>query len=264
MRNKQPFFIVGTGRSGSTYLYHILKKHSKIALTNEAKLLDALFFCYEYCTLPNGEVSERRGFCGVVHADAIPVFSNLFAKHAKQMLEEFYTASFNKPFTHWGDKLPDPYCAVAARRIFPQVHFIVLVRDPRDVLCSYRSFSLGLSTPFNRWWVGLSYREQCDAWRKIYDYILSNLDVYHVVAYEQLVYNPVKVVKGVFRFLGLDMCPAVEHAIQTNNSFAGHSISPSPQASIGRWKRELTPEEVRMVEDVCGPLMRRFGYMVNH
>jgi len=258
---KQPFFILGAGRSGSTYLYHLLKEHPKIALTNEAKLLDALFFCYEYCTLPKEKVSEARGFRGVVHPDAIPVFSNLFIKHAKQMLEEFYATSFNKSFTRWGDKLPDPYCGVAAQHIFPQVDFLVLVRDPRDVLCSYRSFvGLCMDTAFGLWWAGLSFREQCDAWRKMYDYILSSLHLYHMVAYERLVSDPAKVVEDTLCFIGLDTDPAVKLAIETNNSFTEHSTSPSPQASIGRWKHELTPEEVFIVEDVCGPLMRKFGY----
>ena len=39
---KQPFFILGSGRSGSTFLYHLLSAHPQVALTNEANLADAL------------------------------------------------------------------------------------------------------------------------------------------------------------------------------------------------------------------------------
>jgi hypothetical protein len=42
-----PFFITGTGRSGSTFLYLLLRAHPKIAITNEARIIDALWLAYQ-------------------------------------------------------------------------------------------------------------------------------------------------------------------------------------------------------------------------
>ena len=49
---KQPFFIVGLMRSGTTYLYRLLADHPKIALTNEARVADFLTFCCRLAGIP--------------------------------------------------------------------------------------------------------------------------------------------------------------------------------------------------------------------
>ncbi len=44
---RQPFFIVGTGRSGSTLLQRLLAAHPRIALTNEGHVADFLYYCMQ-------------------------------------------------------------------------------------------------------------------------------------------------------------------------------------------------------------------------
>ena len=41
----RPLFILGSGRCGSTLLHTMLIGHSKIVLTNEARLVNVLHFC---------------------------------------------------------------------------------------------------------------------------------------------------------------------------------------------------------------------------
>src|SRR5262245_24077643 len=101
---RTPFFISGAPRSGSTLLYYILKAHPQIAITNEARVVDAISMAFEALTLPYGVKSAGSGMMGLVHADAAPVMSRLFFRHAPRMYEEFYEERFGEAFTHYGDK----------------------------------------------------------------------------------------------------------------------------------------------------------------
>jgi hypothetical protein len=40
----------------------------------------------------------------------------------------------------------------------------------------------------------------------------------------------------------------------------GHGTSGSPEASIGRWRNDLSPEFRLAVEEKFGDLLREFGY----
>ena len=257
---KQPFFIVGLGRSGTTYLFHLLNAHPRIALTDGAKVLDALCYSYRFCTLPADEFNATGELRGVVDPDCIPTFSVIFIRHARQMLEEFYAARFKKPFTHWGDKLPDLHCAVAARSIFPHIRFLVPVRDPRDVLCSAREYAPRFDARSYQLLRNSTLAEQCESWCTAYQYLFEHLDDYHIVRYERLVAEPAAVIEQALHYLGLTTHRAVIDAIRTNRTFAAHGTSPSAKASIGRWKRDLSPDDAQTVEKICGSLMRKLGY----
>jgi protein-tyrosine sulfotransferase len=258
---KKPFFIIGSGRSGSTFLYSMLKDHPDVALTNEAKVLDVLCLGYEYGTLPAGEISSSRGLRGVIHHDAIALFSDLYKKHARQILEEFYGSYFDKPFTHWGDKLPDAACALEMRQLFSDVKYIVLLRDPRDVMCSYRMHDArSVVTPER--WPSVGLKDRCESWVSIYLYILSHLDVteYLVVKYESLVTNPEDALANVLNILCLAEFDTASARREAELMFGTHGTSRSVESSIGRWRTELESNEITMITDVCGEIMAQFGY----
>src|SRR5262249_41369779 len=43
----------------------------------------------------------------------------------------------------------------------------------------------------------------------------------------------------------------------------GHRTSTDPAASIGRWQRDLTPDQIQTCEVAFGPLLRAFDYATN-
>ena len=47
-----PFFIVGSGRCGATWMYFVLREHPEIAMTNEGRVLDYVYFCHELVRVP--------------------------------------------------------------------------------------------------------------------------------------------------------------------------------------------------------------------
>jgi hypothetical protein len=259
-----PFFITGTGRSGSTYLYHLLRAHPRIAITNEARILDALWRSYQSVAIPYGQTTPD-GIRGVVNPETLPLLGDVFCAYVLAMMEEYYRRRFGDRFTHFGDKLPD-YCAVGmAAAAAPEIRVIMMVRDPRDVVCSYRAVrdrdSAGL--PREADLKSFSVLDLSRIWRDTYEFLLSTVPRIHWVPYEGLVRQPAEVVRGVLDHLGLNFDPAILAEIESNASFQSHGSSESAEASAGRWRRELSSDAEQQVVEVCGQVMSRLGLAEN-
>ena len=263
-----PFFIVGVGRCGSTRLYELLASRPEIALTNEGKIVDLLYFFSRYAALPESSsgdflLQEPVKLRGLLPPKSVPVVSSVVAAHAREMLLEIYRSLFpGKQFTHWGDKLPDPHAALAVQSLFSDTRFVILIRDPRDVLCSYRSFAkkphvIADNSIMTR---PLPLPEFCANYRNIYEGAVRDLRPHHLVHYERLVSDPVGEVKKIFAHLGIDPGSAEVVSTESKELFSLHATSKSPADSVGRWQRDLTKAEVLEVESVLGSLMEVHGY----
>ncbi len=266
---RSPFFILGSGRCGSTYLYNLLAAHPRIALTNEGKVLDFLWFCSEFAALPS---QHERTFAlhvetklrGLIQPDYLDTFAKVFTRHARGIVEDFYATQFaDKDYWRWGDKLPDPRAALAAQELWPDVAYVVLVRDPRDVLCSFRRFAdSGAKVVQERLpgWGKRAAAEFCVEFRSLYGYGLPLVPNSLLVRYEDLVRAPQQELGRVLTHLGLD--PATSPLDDTAQTalFERHGTSTSAAASIGRWRNDLPPEEATFVAQELGDLLLRFGY----
>jgi hypothetical protein len=255
------FFVTGAGRSGSTYLYYLLKAHPRVAITNEARVLDALGLALEAVTLPYGHKSPTSGLVGQIRPEAIPAFRSVFLDHSRRMVEEFYERSFKHDFTHYGDKLADPLAVGHAANLHPDIRVVMLVRDPRDVVCSYRSLQAASQDlgPRQDEMNSMTVRGFAQVWRDTYDFLLALVPRFLLVPYVDLVGSPEPTVRRILEHLGLDFVEGVEKAIRGNDTIGGHGTSATPAGSIGRWRRDLTEAEAREVVEICAPLMSRLG-----
>lgn len=259
----QPFFVVGMGRSGSSYLRKLLNRHPRVALTNESHIIDVLSGVLQVYQLPVGERDEYLGITGVINPDYEPVITRLFNKHIPLFLETFYKECFpGKQFTHWGEKLPSLTAVSHFVEFYPHTRFVMLVRDPRDVVCSYAGFrtqrygddpsKASLFTP----------EFQTKRWVEVYSGLLDRLEDYHLVKYETLIADPETTVRGVLDHLGLEPVPEVFEDIAMPDFHAAQRTASETTGTIGRWRTELGTEDVAMVQSRCGELMKRFGYEV--
>ena len=118
----------------------------------------------------------------------------------------------------------------AMRRLFGEFKELILVRDPRDFLCSARSFwninvEQGLST--------LRYQTEIlnDIRREAASDVLF-------VRYEDLILNPEPARDAIYDFLEIDRDGMTEVAT-TPDIRERHATTGNPVESIGRWKRDL-------------------------
>jgi hypothetical protein len=87
-----------------------------------------------------------------------------------------------------------------------------------------------------------------------------------LVRYEDLVRDPASTLPPLLASLGLDAAPeTVSSLIAAADApeLRGHGTAGSPEASIGRWRSDLSPELRLTVNEVFGDLLHEFGYEVD-
>lgn len=168
------------------------------------------------------------------------------------------------------------------RRNFPGARFLYIVRDGRDAALSHRkmpwlqSASAGSDRwepggyaygPYPRFWVEPDRREEfirtsdlhrCIwAWRRHNEAALEHFeripDRILTIPYEGLVRDPDLEGARILDFLEI-WTPACRERFHTR-------VRQASQASIGRWRQELTPSECEIVEQEAGTLLDHFGYL---
>lgn len=178
-----------------------------------------------------------------------------YATLFRRFIVEFYAtlaAAQGKPSARYFCEKSeiDDAAVQGARLFFDVVKDIVIVRDPRDLLCSAIAFwklqprmaiiMLGATIP----------RLARIARHGGPDTI--------VIRYEDLVRDPVNTRQALSEFLDLDL-----QIVQNTDGDPipdSHRTSRDPAASIGRWRNDLTPDQVEACELAFGPYMREFDY----
>jgi hypothetical protein len=147
--------------------------------------------------------------------------------------------------------LPESDSRRGVRFMFPKVREVVLIRDMRDVVCSSTSSS---GTSFDR-----ALDANITATRQILAIDAEKNPNIMFLRYEDFVLDNEKTIDRLFRFFGLASIRSDEQGM--NELFATHATSSSPAASIGRWKKDLTSEQLKKCEAVH-PFLSHFGYDV--
>jgi sulfotransferase family protein len=87
----------------------------------------------------------------------------------------------------------------------------------------------------------------------------------HLVRYEDLLRRPGETVVALVAYLGLEagdetIARMTASLQRREEALEGHITSTSPDASIGRWRRDLAPELREPTEEVFGTALELFGY----
>jgi hypothetical protein len=86
-----------------------------------------------------------------------------------------------------------------------------------------------------------------------------------LLRYEDLILEPKRTLTDVTEYLELDSAPetideVIDRAARQGADTDAHRTTPDPSSSIGRWRRDLSPELVEVFADVLDPLLDEFGY----
>jgi hypothetical protein len=154
--------------------------------------------------------------------------------------------------------------------LYPDGREIVLVRDFRDRMSSILAYNAqrGLqlwghdsTTSDEEWFAHL--RRQAIA---LLAYWQREKHRVHLVRYEDLIREPEPTLAGAFSYIGIEDGPelvrrTIEEASSTlRHGQEFHRTTPSAEASIGRWKRDLTPERRAACAAAFDDVLAEFGY----
>ncbi|MGB9521870.1 MAG: sulfotransferase, partial [Anaerolineales bacterium] len=162
---------------------------------------------------------------------------------------------------YWVEKTP--YNEYLTEQIFgwwPDARCIHVVRDPRDNYATYRRKHPNLPAErFSRSWstslkAGFQCQKQYGAKR------------YWILKYEDLTQNPDQVIPELARFLDIEdheslRTPTKNGVLWQGNSIFNERFSGISSHPLGRWKNELKPTDVAVIETACQAGMKHMGYL---
>jgi len=274
--SNRPIFIGGPDRCGKTTLQAFLSSHPNIAIPAVGSNLWSYFY-RQYGDLRRSENFERCLDALLHYKHAIflkpdvdrirrefwtgsPSYERLFA-----LLHEHYAERLGKP--RWGDQtgLVERY-ADEIFRAYPGSKMIHMLRDPRD---RYEA-SLAM-------WPKGKGRAGAAAARWKYSARLAQRnetqypDRYRIVRFEDLVQQPEKTLRDLCEFfqedfdpemLSMEGSPGHREKLRKNNQAAQASGSTMPlsAAFIGRYRGQLSANEIAFIQSACQREMIHFGY----
>ena len=269
-----PFFIVGAQRSGTTLLRLMLAAHPRIAIPPESHYIpDLLHFEARVGRLESrrDEVAEML----VTHdrlvdfelgaafiRDTVRSLTPLTTRTITEALFGEYARRQGKP--RWADKTPR-YCGFVPglRTVFPEARFIHVVRDGRDTALSSWKAAFGPRT-----WVGAAYkwREAIRSFREGARQVPA--DTILEVRYEALLAEPEAELKRVCAFIGEAFDPAMlRYAEQADRmvpawekSWHARLAGPVDRSNAGKWRTQLAPEQIALLQAIAGRELTAFGY----
>ena len=246
---ERPFsvIIVGSPRSGTSMLHWALCEHEALWGSEESELLAP--FADQIEPL----FDNARQFRDHNWLDAQGVDFDEFSAALGAGIDALYASRSGG--RHWVEQTPSNTWALPMiGRMLPTARFIHVHRDGRQVVESMRSM----------WGWGL--KRAAGTWRDANELALefgrSNPGRILRVAYESLISATGPTLQEVWRFLGLDNCPASIHFISRNNP-----INESPAFSGERSRDKLTPRfrdwsprRRRRFDRIAGRVMAELGY----
>lgn len=274
----RPFFIIGSGRSGTTLIRRILLTSPSVHIPPETHVIGEVVGSYRrYAYLPWRELvglslaklqfhPEFQAF----EMDLGPVYRRLkrLPKDQRCLAAIFcevareHAAAVGRPDAHlFGEKTPNTTEeAFRVKRMFPNARFVHALRDGRDVVSSFAAAGIFPLEKAAEVWVRRT---------KISRRLAARYpDSCHTVRYEDLVTDPLPVTKTLAEFLAID--PATINIDETGHVSAMGDVSrrdfharvrqPIGAQRIGRWRDTLTPEQMRQVGRILGRELQRWGY----
>ena len=295
----RPLVVTTLGRTGSTWLIHLLAGHPGIvayrpfsyeprAATYWVDALTGLSEPASYMQQVEGEVRYPGpwwlGADTGMAAETLPDedlarwlgSENVgeLAAFAQQRIDSLYrrigAAAGKRPVFFAEKCLPEGNVPQLLRELYPDSRELVLVRDLRDMLCSILSFNRKRDRPA----FGLESGGDVESYVRqvLAPSVAKLLRAWRardgeslLVRYEDLVTSPRETLREVLAHAGLESDQATVDALLARGSAPApgmeqHRTAAAPDASIGRWRTDLDPALVRLCEEAFGAALAELGY----
>jgi hypothetical protein len=237
-----PLFLVGSERSGTTFLRLMLDHHPEIAFEKE--------FDFAVTRISDGgqfpSPHDYVEWIATVRGANYAIDRSLdYRELMNDFLRQKRATSGGK--RHVGATMHRSFDRI--RFLWPDARYIHLIRDPRDVARSV----------LQKGWAGNIYQAS-EFWiqaENCWDSLVTHLtrDQVFEIHYEDLVRRTEAVLTEICRFVGVD------YSEKMLGYRADAPQYPPPDPSlVAQWKTKLSPRNVALVEVRTGPLMERRGY----
>ena len=272
----QPIFTVGSPRSGSSYLYHLLLSAGGFAeFRTQMNYYDVLEPIYgDLASKKNKErmlkdwLQSKAFAASGLDAQALKEKTMLECHGGSDFLRVVMEGIARRQgVDRWVDSTPTnaPHM-LRIKRDFPNGKFIHIIRDPRDVVLSLDKRGWTRPLPWDKknsllaagiYWEWIVRKCRASGQQLGSDYFEAR--------YEDLVQHPADVLGKLGAFLGCDLN---YHRIQANSigsvkqplTAFKEDLSEGKFNPVGRWKQKFPHEQLVRFEALIGDYMRELGY----
>jgi len=280
----RPLFVLGSPKSGTTWMQKILDAHPAIACAGEGHFVERIVIpmvrlLREY----NDKLKQvdERVFQG--KAPYQPLDEHEIVQIVRDLVVKLMLRQQPPPGVSWlGDKTPRYTEGLKELKIlFPGARFVHIVRDPRDVAVSrlFHARRAGFDDALTAG--SATYYEMVTNAATAWALHNGNVDAFiaatpgnaallHRVRYETMLADFDGVVAGLFAFLEVDSDPAVIASVREATDFerlSGRKQGDEDPSSFfrkgiaGDWQGRLDNQALDIIATHCGSLMRPLGYV---
>jgi hypothetical protein len=281
MKSKSQTLITGLYRSGTEYITHLIDSHPSISATMYR--INILRFAYK----KNNNIIFKENYRKVltdlnkrlklrynIKLNTKRICDHIKTLKTKVTYGKLYDIIMSDLYLkgsieHWAEKNQLMWREIPEFiRIMPNGKAIIIVRDPRSILASWKNHTyakkpLYLESIFNSF--------------DLFNFIKKNKKLIkkkklYIVQYEKVLLQPKSEINKIFKFLNIPCLKNIKinerqldaygNIWKTNSSFE-KSKNPrvfDKKLSKIRWKKNLSDEEILVTEMICSEYMKYFGY----
>lgn len=268
-------WIFGVARTGSSWLSSIMSDLDKHSRWNEPYVGDVFGYAY-YIRASEWARSRKDFILGDPHEAA-------WLRSIRMFVLDGANARFAGINQNGYLVIKEPNGSTGApllMRALPESRMVLLVRDPRDVVASLlaaqRKGSWGSEqNPYASYELSLADENPDEFIRQRAHLYMASLakakEAYEIhegrkilVRYEDLRYETFNEVKKIYSELGV---PIEEEQLRQVTEKHAWEVIPEDQKGVnkprrkakpGGWKEDLSPEQVRIVEEITAPILEEF------
>jgi LPS sulfotransferase NodH len=275
-QNRRPVFVVGSPRSGTTLLYHMILSAGNFAVyRTESNVFNLLMPRFGDLRV----LGNRRALMKVWLGSKLFTRSGLEAPDIEEkVLKECRTAgdflrivmgemARKQGVERWADATPDHLLyLLAIKREIPEALFVHILRDGRDVALSLDKQRWIRPLPWDRGnsvlVAGLYWQWIVNKGREQRHLLGAN---YTEIHFEDLIENPRPVLAKLGQFIGHDLDydrilkVGIGSVTDPNTSFQPGSDNKNFNP-VGRWRKNFAPQQLAVFEGLAGETLENLGY----
>lgn len=260
---REPIFVIGSARSGTTWISDILAAHPLVARIHESWLftpnngVGALFTDAHWPSRPSGlgNLLERAEVVRHVRAMVIQMMSHALQPHHRYLVEKSPNHTYAVPLI---------------QEIFPNALFIHALRDGRDVCVSVQAAAHSWSPNWKQTF-GASISATAKTWKAETQIAETNAKQlqrqFLQIRYENLASNPFENYRRIFDFCGISYTDYLLETIYQSTDFK-QNYTPDETGfrrggRVGDWHKRFSLIDAVTFNYFAGDRLIALGYEKN-
>jgi hypothetical protein len=269
---KAPLFIIGSPRSGTTFLTRMVNRFLDIHVARDA----GVFLRFHRMLPLYGNLAvtaNRRRLIGDLYRDYF--FRSRFLERGLNLSEDELCAAAAEPTfqaiadvvlretarshgkSSWGNKKPSySMQGTDLDEVFPTARYVHIIRDGRDVALSMRR-ATHLLLEQNWYFAARDWEAHVRGGRALGRRVGPQR--YLEVSYEELLRQPTRTFEAILQFLG-----ASEHERQALARIDAEIRGVIKAGNLEKWRTQIPGHAIRTIERAAGNLLNDLGYPLLH